>query len=70
MDSLFVKIKELKKQLAIVEEIIVDSLVVQTILDGLQDSYQSFASNLRFYMKGNPTSMKFEMLMVIILQEE
>ena len=70
MDNFLVKIKDLKEQLAAVEEIIPDSSLVQTVLDGLPDSYQSFASTLRLLMKGNPNAIKFEELMAILLQEE
>lgn len=39
MEIFLVKIKDLKKQLAAVEEIIPDSSLVQILLDGLPDSY-------------------------------
>ena len=70
MDSFLVKIKDLKEQLPAVEEIILEISLVQTVLDGLPDSYQSFASTLRLLMKGNPNAIKFEELMAILLQEE
>ena len=70
MDNFLVKIKDLKEQLAIVEEIILYSSLVQIILDGLPYSYQSFASTLRLLMKGNPNAINFDELMDILLQEE
>ena len=43
---------------------------MQTVLDGLPDSYHSFASTLRLLMKGNLNAINFEELMAILLQEE
>ncbi|KAH7439697.1 hypothetical protein KP509_04G073000 [Ceratopteris richardii] len=43
---------------------------VQTVLNGLPDSYQSFASTLRLMMKGNPNALSFEELVSIPLQED
>ena len=42
MDVLLTKIKDLNEQLVSADEIIADSSLVQTVLDGLPDSYQSF----------------------------
>lgn len=70
MDSFLVEIKDLKEQLATVEEIIPDTLLMHTILDGLPDSHHSFASTLRLLMKENLNAIKFKELMVILLQEE
>ena len=53
MDAFLTKIKDLNEQLVSANEIIADSSLVQTVLDGLPDSYQSFASTLRLIMKGN-----------------
>ena len=64
------KIKDLNEQLVSEDEIIVDSSPVQTGLDGLPDSYQSFASTLRLMMKGNPNALKFDELITVLLQEE
>ena len=47
-----------------------DSSLVQTVLNGLLDSYQSFASTLRLMMKGNPNALSFEELVSILLQED
>ena len=53
-----------------VDEIIPDSSLVQTVLDGLPDSYNSFACNIRVMMKGNPNALKFEDLVNVLLQKE
>jgi inosine/xanthosine triphosphate pyrophosphatase family protein len=45
MDSFLTKIKDLKEQLISADEVIPDSSLVQTVLNGLPNSYQSFASN-------------------------
>ena len=42
---------------------------MQTVLDGLSDSYQSFASILRLMMKGNPNALKFDELTIVVLQD-
>ena len=39
MDNFLVQIKDLKEQLVAVDEIIPDSSLVQTVLDGFRDSY-------------------------------
>ena len=43
---------------------------VQTILNGLPDSYKSFASTIRLMMKGNPNVLFFEDLVSVLLQED
>ena len=70
MDVFLTKIKDLNEQLVSADEIIADSSLVQTVLDGLPDSYQSFASTLRLMMKGNPNAQKFDELITVLLQEE
>ena len=70
MDSFLTKIKDLKEQLIAADEILPDSTLVQTVLNGLPDSYQSFASTLRLMMKGNPNALLFEELVSVLLQEE
>ena len=71
MDSFLTKIKDLKEQLIAVDEILPNSSLVQTVLNGLPDSYQSFASTLRLMMKGDPnTLLLFEELVTILLQED
>jgi transposase InsO family protein len=70
MDSFLTKIKDLKEQLISADEVIPDSSLVQTVLNGLPDSYQSFASTLRLMMKGNPNALSFEELVSVLLQED
>ena len=46
------------------------SSLVQTILNGLPDSYKSFASTLRLMMEGNPNALLFKDLVFVLLQED
>ena len=43
---------------------------MQTVLNGLPDSYQGFASTLRLMMKGNPNALSFEELVSVLLRED
>ena len=70
MDSFLTKIKDLKEQLIAADEILPDSSLMQTVLNGLPNSYQSFASTLRLMMKGDPNALLFEDLVTILLQED
>ena len=70
MDNFLTKIKDLKEQLIAADEILPDSSLVQTLLNGLPDLYQSFASTLRLMMKGDPNALLFEELVSILLQED
>ena len=70
MDSFLTKIKDFKEQLISADEVLSDSSLVQTVLNGLLDSYQSFASTLCLMMKGNPNALSFEELVSILLQED
>ena len=70
MDSFLTKIKDLKEQLIFADEVLSDSSLVQTVLNGLSDSYQSFASTLHLMMKGNPNALSFEELVSFLLQED
>ena len=65
MEFFLTKIKDLKEQLIAIDEILIDSSLVQTILNGLPDSYQSFASTLCLMMKGNPNALSFEELVFV-----
>ena len=51
-------------------EVISDGSLVQTVLDGLPDSYQPFASTSRLSTKGNLEAIKFDALVAILLQED
>ena len=66
MDKFLTKIKDFKEQLIAADEIVPDSSLVQTILNGLPDSYQSFASTLRLMMKGNPNALSFDELVFVL----
>ena len=70
MDNFLTKIKDLKEQLISADEMIPDSSLVQTVLNGIPDSYKSFASTLRLMMKGNPNALSFEELVFALLQED
>ena len=70
MDSFLTKVKDLKEQLIAADEVLSDSSLVQTVLNGLPDSYQGFASTLRLMMKGNPNALSFEELVFVLLQED
>ena len=70
MDIFLIEIKDLKEQLIAVDEIISDGSLVQTVLNGLPDSYQSFASTFRLVTKGNPDAIKFDEPVAILLQED
>ena len=70
MDSFLTKVKDLKEQLISTNEVLPGSSLVQTVLNGLPDSYQSFASTLHLMMKGNPNALSFEELVSVLLQED
>ena len=70
MDNFLTKVKDLKEQLIAADEVLQDSTLVQSVLNGLPDSYQSFASTLRLMMKGNPNALSFEELVSVFLQED
>jgi len=67
MEKNLTKIKDLKEQLIAANEILPDSSLVQTVLNGLPNLYQSFASTLRLMMKGDPNAEEF---VTILLQED
>ena len=46
MDSFLTKVKALKEQLIAADEVLQDNTLVQSVLNGLPDSYQGFASTL------------------------
>jgi len=69
MDNFLTKIKDLRSS-STIDEILPDSTLMQTVLNGLPDSYQSFASTLRLMMKDNPNALLFEELVSVLLQEE
>ncbi|KAH7292142.1 hypothetical protein KP509_29G053400 [Ceratopteris richardii] len=52
------------------DEVLLDSSLVHTVLNGLPDSYQSFSSTLRLMMKGNPKALSLEGLAATLLLQE
>ncbi|KAH6555873.1 hypothetical protein KP509_1Z221200 [Ceratopteris richardii] len=63
-------IKDLKEQLANIDEIILDASLISTLLKGLPESFQSFATKLRLVAKGNPNIYAFDEVVSLLLQEE
>ena len=51
------------------DEIILQSSLMQIVLDSLLDSYQNIGSTLKLMMKGNPKALIFDELVVVLLQE-
>ena len=69
MDKFLTEIKHLKEKLIFVDEMIPDRSLVQTVVNGLLDSYQTFASIVPLMMKGNPNALLFEEFIFVLLQE-
>lgn len=70
MDNFLTEIKDLKEQLIAADEALSDCSFVQTFLNGLPNSYQSFDSTLCLVMKGNPNAFSFKELIFVLLQED
>ena len=60
MDAYLIAIKDLKEQLANIDEDFPDSQLVSSTLDGLPDSYQGFATTLRLVDMGNANYYFFD----------
>ena len=58
--SFLTKVKDLKEQIIVADEILSDDALVQTVLNGLPDSHKSFSSTLCLLMKGDPNALSFE----------
>ncbi|MCO5561127.1 hypothetical protein L7F22_014748 [Adiantum nelumboides] len=69
MDTFLASIKDINEQLISGGEIISDSSLVQTVLDALPDSYQTFASTWRLMNQRNPDAVKFDEVCTLLLQE-
>ena len=67
MESFLTNFKDLKEHLLAADEV---SSLVQTVLNGLPDSYQGFCYTLRLMMKGNPNALSFEELVFVLLQRQ
>ncbi|MCO5551694.1 hypothetical protein L7F22_005198 [Adiantum nelumboides] len=70
MDAFLTRIKDLREQVINIDEIISDASLTSTILCGLPDAYQSFATTLRLLSKNNPNTYSFDELVALLLQEE
>ena len=60
MDVYITRIKDLKEQLANIDEIIPNLSLISTLLKSLPESFQSFATTLRLVAKGNPNMYTFD----------
>ncbi|MCO5555272.1 hypothetical protein L7F22_008817 [Adiantum nelumboides] len=60
IDTFLVGDKDINEQLIFACEVISDSSLVQTVLDVLPDSYQTFASTWRLMSQRNPEVVKFD----------
>ncbi|MCO5580597.1 hypothetical protein L7F22_034467 [Adiantum nelumboides] len=69
MDTFLASIKDINEQLISAGEIISDSSLVQTVLDALSDSYQTFTSTWRLMNQRNPEVVKFDEVCTLLLQE-
>ena len=69
MNAFLAKIKDLKEQLIFAGEIIADHSLVQTVLDALPESYQTFASTWRLVTEDRPDAIKYDTLVNKLLQE-
>ncbi|MCO5550153.1 hypothetical protein L7F22_003635 [Adiantum nelumboides] len=69
MDTFLAGIKDINEQLISAGEIISHSSLVQTVLDDLPDSYQTFASTWRLIYQSNPEVVKFYEVCTLLLQE-
>jgi ABC-type uncharacterized transport system permease subunit len=62
--------KDLKEQLANIDELIPDASSISTLLKGLLKSVQSFVTTLRLVAKRNPSMYTFDEVVSLLLQEE
>ena len=63
-------IKDFKEQLANIDDIISNVSLVSTLLKGLPESFQNFATTLRLVAKGNQEMYAFDDVVLLLLQEE
>ncbi|MCO5604348.1 hypothetical protein L7F22_058513 [Adiantum nelumboides] len=69
MDIFLAGVKDVNEQLISASGVISDSSLVQTVLDALPDSYETFASTWRFMNQRNPEVVKFDEVCTMLLQE-
>ncbi|MCO5594526.1 hypothetical protein L7F22_048558 [Adiantum nelumboides] len=60
MDTFLAGVKDINEQLIFAGEVISDNSLVQTVLDALPDSYQTFASTWKLKNQRNPAVVKFD----------
>ncbi|MCO5600505.1 hypothetical protein L7F22_054618 [Adiantum nelumboides] len=68
-DTFLAGIKDINEQLISIGEIISDSSLVQTVLDALPNSYQTFASTWQLMNQRNPEVVNFDEVCTLLLQE-
>ncbi|MCO5595563.1 hypothetical protein L7F22_049608 [Adiantum nelumboides] len=68
MDTFLASVKDINEQFIFAGEVISDSYLVQTVLDALPDSYQTFASTWQLMNQRNP-QVKFDKVCKLLLQE-
>ncbi|MCO5580502.1 hypothetical protein L7F22_034370 [Adiantum nelumboides] len=68
-DTFLAGVKDVNEQLIFLGEVILDSSLLQTVLDALLDSYQTFASTWRLMNQRNPKVIKFDEVCTMLLQE-
>ena len=64
------RIKDFKEQLANIDEIILNTSLISTLLKGLPGSFESFATTIRLVAKGNTDMYAFDDIVSLLLQEE
>ncbi|MCO5610533.1 hypothetical protein L7F22_064772 [Adiantum nelumboides] len=69
MDTFLAGVKDINEQLIFASEVILDSFLLQIVLDALLDSYQTFASTWRLMNQRNPEVVKFDEVCTLLLQE-
>ncbi|MCO5580068.1 hypothetical protein L7F22_033934 [Adiantum nelumboides] len=69
MDTFLASIKDINEQLISAGEIVSDKSLVQTVLDALPDSYQTFASTWQLMNQRNLDVVRFDEVCTLLLQE-
>ena len=61
MDAYLTKVKDLREQLVVMDEIILDATLVSIVLQAIPDTYQNVSIiSIWPLMKGNPNSLSFD----------
>ncbi|MCO5593429.1 hypothetical protein L7F22_047443 [Adiantum nelumboides] len=69
MDTFLDGVKDINEQLIFAGDVISKSCLVQTVLDALPNSYQTFASTWRIMIQRNPEVVKFDEVCTMLLEE-